>query len=767
MWQRLAKFILHRRVPILIGIILLVIGSAYLASQVRMSYRMDNVIPQDHPQQQIFKDFRAQYGEDGNMFLIGIDDKRLFELDFYNEWYALGESLKKVEGVEGILSVAHATTLLKDTANTNFKPAVLAKAPARSQLEVDSLKALFLSLPFYDGRIHNAESGASVMGVTINDEVLNTKVRIKVMGEVLALTDAFAAKNQVDLRYSGLPYLRIIRATSIRQDIIFTAFLSVVITAFLLLILFRSFKTMLLPMTVVLIGLLTSLASIVLLGYEITILTGLVPSLIVVISVPDCVYLINSYHHELKKHGDKQRALETSIEKIGYILFFANLTTAIGFTVFAFMDSELLQEFGVIAGLNIALLFFVAVFLIPTLLSFMKVPNEQQLSHIDSTGFHGILERLVNWVSHRKTSIQVVAFLIGLITIGGIYQIKARGYLFDDVPKTSKEYKDLKFFEQHFKGTLPLEIVVDTRKKSKATKSSTLKRLDKVQALFAEDTLFGKPLSMAEGMKFASQAFYNGKPAYYKMPNSYDNNFITKYLAKTKGDGSTDLFSRFTDSTQQVARISIPMADVGSHEFPAMLDTLEQKVGKIFKADKYDVKFTGTSMVSYVGYNYIVNGLIGSVSLAFILIACVVSYVFRSWKVIMVALVPNMLPLLVTASLMGYFDIFLKPSTVLIFSVAFGISVDFTLHFLAKFRLERQLSGKSIEEAVHTAVRETGRSMIYTALILFFGFSVFFTSSFEGTFYLGLLTSVTIITALLSNLILLPSILMRFADKKG
>lgn len=766
MWSRIAKFILHYRFILLTLLTISTIIMGYIGKDAVLSYDFDQIMPKSHPDKKQFTDFKEQFGEDGNMLLVGMQTDKLFTLDFFKDWNSLGDDLKTVDGVTEILSATHAFNLKKDTTNKKFIVEQIVHEEITTQAQVDSLKKVVTSLPFYHKMLYDEETKIAVMGVTIRKGVLDSEYRSEVMNNILAKTNQFGEKHAIDLKYSGLPYARVLRTTKVADEIKLNLLMAIVVAALILLILFRSFKAMLFPMLVVIVGIVWTTGFIVLLGYKVTILTGLIPPLVVVISVPDCVYFINHYHNELRQHGKQQVALKRSIEKIGYVVFFANLTTAIGFSVFAIMESEMLHQFGIVAGLTIAVLMAAAIIIVPALLSFSETPSARHLSHLNAKGRNKVLDKLTKWVDEHPKYIQFGTTAIVIGALLGVLQLQARGNIFDDMPKDSKQYSDLIFFENHFNGVLPLEILIDTGKKKGITKSRVLRDLDKVQDIFAKDTLFSEPVSIVEGMKFISQAYYNGDSSFYKLPGSRSKNFILKYVANMKGDGTNNVLNAFADSTQQVARMSVRVKDIGSHKFPVVLDTVKARVGSVLDTSKYKVTYTGSSVVGYAGYNFLVNGLLYSVLLAFLLIALVVAYIFRSVKMLLIALLPNMIPLLITAGIMGFTDIYLKPATVLIFSVAFGISVDFTIHFLAKYRLELDNYHGDVLEAIKVAVRETGLSMIYTAFILFFGFIIFVTSSFEGTFYLGILTSITIIIALGANLVLLPSILLSLGKRK-
>jgi len=480
----------------------------------------------------------------------------------------------------------------------------------------------------------------------------------------------------------------------------------------------------------------------------------------VIIGIPNCVYLINKYHTEYKKHGDKKRALTSSIERIGNVTFYANLTTAIGFGVFATTNSKMLQEFGLVAGLNVLGVFVISLILIPVCLSFLPEPKERMMKHLENKFFNAIVEFLKRISSKHVYPIIIVSFLVLGFSAYGLLQLQSKGFIFDDIPRKSDSYEALKFLEKNFVGVVPFEVVIEMPRKGDVLKSYNLTRLDKLSKEVQEDPDIGIPISISEGMKLATQAYYNGKSSKYSLPNSLERNFILSYLGKMERNENNNILNAFTDKDRKLARLSFQMKDIGSNIYPQKIESLKSKANKIFDAEKYKVTFTGTGVVSLEGYNFLVKGLINSLLFAFILIAIIISFLFKSVRMLVIAFIPNIIPLTLTAGLMGYYDIYLKPSTVLIFSVAFGISVDFTIHFLAKYRLELSRHNWDVKKTVFFALQETGYSMMYTAIILLFGFCVFLNSTFDGTIYLGLLTCITLIASLLANLILLPAILL-------
>ncbi|MGB0882878.1 MAG: efflux RND transporter permease subunit, partial [Vicingaceae bacterium] len=512
-------------------------------------------------------------------------------------------------------------------------------------------------------------------------------------------------------------------------------------------------------MLVVTVGVVWSVGIQSLFGYKVTILTGLIPPLIIVIGIPNCIFLLNKYHSEFKNHGNQAKALSRVIQKIGNAIFLTNTTTALGFATFIFTKSEILIEFGVLAAIDIFTVFVLSILIIPIVFSFLTPPKKRHTKHLENKKMVKIVGALEHIVKHHRKPVYIVTIIVVLLSLYGVSQITTTGNIIDDLPKNDPIVEDLKFFEKGFNGVMPFEIVIDTKKENGvfANNGKVLYKIQKLQRSLAGYKEFSKPLSITEAIKFSYQAYKKGKPKFYILPPASELKKLQKYV---KNDSRKNSFASFIDSTNQITRVSFQMADIGTQEMDVLLNEIRPKIDEIFPPEEYKVSLTGTSVVFLKGTNYLVENLLTSLILAIILIASLMSILFSSVRMVLVSLMPNLLPLLTTAGLMGFFGIPIKPSTILIFSIAFGISVDDTIHFLAKYRQELKHHKWNIKEAVYLAVKETGVSMIYTSIILFFGFGVFTVSSFGGTIALGVLVSITLLFAMMADLILLPSLLL-------
>lgn len=768
MWTSLARIVLKNRLPVLLLLLVSTVVMGYFASQVKMSYEFARAIPTDHPKYKEYQEFRQKFGDDGNTMVIGFESQHLYDINFFNQYAKLAAEIKKAEGVNAVLSIPETVTLVKDSATEKLKAAPIFKSKYESQAELDSARAVFENLPFYRNLLYNPATHVYLMAISINKDVLSSPKRNIVVPAIEKIADKFAVENKVTLALSGLPLVRTTISTRIADEMKLFLLGSVILSALILLIFFRSVSSTILSILVVIIGVLWSLGTMHLFDYKITLLNALIPPLIVVIGIPNCIYFLNKYHTEYKNSGNQHESLVNMVSRMGVVTLFCNITAAIGFAVFALTKSAVLKEFGVVAGINIMLLFFVSFMLLPAALSYLPAPKPRHVKYLDNQWLNKTLIQIEKWVfSHRKI-VYAVTVVVLIFAVTGIFKLKSVGYIVDDLPKKDKLYTDLKFFEKNFHGVMPLEIVVDTKKKYGASRNLTnLLKVDSLAQYIATKPEMAKPLTIDEGLKFARQGYYGGDSAMYAMPDNFDLAFLAPYLQmKADSSGKQNSFAKlvnnFMDSSKQMTRISVSMEDVGSARLPIILNDIQQRANQLFDTSKYNVQLTGTSVTFLEGSRFIINGLKDSIIWAFVLIAFCMLYLFRSWKILLCSLIPNIIPLIITAGVMGWVGVPLKPSTVLVFSVALGIAIDVTIRFLINYKQELPHQNNSVSNTVQQTIRYTGISIIYTSLVLIAGFIIFCFSNFGGTQALGWLTSLTLIVAMITNLVLLPVLLLLF-----
>ncbi len=772
MWAAIARFILRNRIAIIVVLTVITVLFGYYARIAEISYESPKLLP-DHDTTAIeYKAFKKRFGQDGSVMVLGINEDGLYKLERFNQWYDLGVRLKDVVGVKAVVSVARLRTVIKNDNLGIFEDKPIVSQRPKTQAEVDSLKTVIANLPFYKDIIYNDSAHATLMAITFDNKKLNTKNRLDIVDAIKLEVDKFVADSHVEVHYSGMPYIRTAVARKIKDEMSLFMILAIIVTGIILFVFFRSILPVVFSLAVVFVGVIWSVGFLVLFGYQISVLTGLIPPLLIVIGVPNCIMLLNKYHQEYKIHGNQIKSLARAIEKVGVSLFLANVTTSIGFAVFCSTDSTLLFEFGLISSISVMFTYVISMMLIPIVFSFLPPPSVKHVKHLQSKLITKLLEKINYIVHHHRPRIYVIVVCILLVSVFGVTKILPLGYVVDDLPKKDPVLLDLKYFEKDYHGVLPFEISIDSKKPNGifADGGRTLYKINKLQKLFLQYPEFSRAVSVVEGIKFFNQAYNDGKVKAYRLPGAMELQKLSDFAgANMKGKGSQ--FVAFIDSTKQYTRISIQMKDIGSIRMTSLIDTLKPRIDSVFNfdyetntwatADKnYKVVVTGNSLMFLKGNAFLVENLLESVLLAIILIAIVMFTLFMSPRMVLISVIPSLVPLIITAGLMGFFDIHLKPSTILIFSIAFGISSDGTMYFLTKYRQEMKNHNSNISKTVSLAIRETGVSMIYTAIILFCGFGIFTASSFGGTAALGILISVTLLLAYCSNLVLLPCFLL-------
>lgn len=763
MWAKLSKFILQNRISILLFFIAGTIFMAWQAKNVKLSYTGSKILPVTDSAFIKYNVFKKQFGEDGSVMVIGIQSPKIFNKDVYNQWVKLSTDIKNLHGIKQVLSIGRIFELQKDTINQKFVIKPIPNGFVKNDAAMDSIKNKLYNIPFFNGLVFN-QSNTTLMAVTFDQKILNTAKRNPILKEIETKAKAFSQSTNIETHLSGLPYIRTAISQLVSKEFVLFLALSIGISALILALFFRKFYAVFFPILVVIMGVIWSVGTLVLFGYEITILTGLIPPLMVIIGIPNSILLLNKYQSELRKHGDKQKALNITIERIAVTTLIANITAAIGFGVLCFTGSELLVQFGGVAAINVMITWLMSLCLIPIIFSYLPTPKvKAQEAHEDGL-LHKILVKTDNLVQYNRKWVYGATIILSIISIIGILKINVNGYVVDDLPKSSKILTDLKFFEKNFEGILPLEISVNTNRKNGVLSLSTLKRIEKMENMISAYPEFSRSISLNSGLKYASQAFYNGDSAFYRLPSDVEKNFILAYIANSgKGDGN--MLTNFVDKDKQSTRISFQMADVGSKRLDALLQELKPRIDSILNPKRFDVQLTGSSIIFSKGTDYMLHHLVESIALAIVLISLLRLAQFKSLGIMFISLLPNIVPLLITAGLMGYFGIPLKPSTILIFTIAFGLASDQTIYFLTRYQQELTLTNFSVQKVITDTITETGVSMTHIALILFFGFGIFTASTFGGTVVLGLLLSITLLVALIFNLTLLPA-LMLWLDKR-
>ncbi len=762
-WELIAGIVLRNRIAIISLIVLFTVFLAFQWKHIHFTYTEANLLPDDHEVNLEYNSFLKEFGEEGNIIVIGSKDPKLFTPKIFKEWQVLMTKLQKQPEVDFLISVDNIKKLQKNDSLNSFQ--LVPFIDKKQTTDVNYLnkikEELYNKTPFYEGLLFNKKNQTLRAVVYLDKKIINTPKRKDfVLNSFIPKILAFEKNTGIDLKVSGMPYIRTLNATSILSEISLFIGAALFITSLIFFFFFRSHRATLIAVLIVIVGVMWTFGFIGLFRYEITVLTGLIPSLVIVIGIPNCIFLTNKYQQEYSTHGNKAKALQRVITRVGMATLMTNLTTAAGFATFMITNSELLKEFGLVAAVSIVALFFLCLIIIPIYYSYQPIPKEKHLQHLNRNYTKVFMQWIEKMVKYNRRYVYAIAIILFIISVFGAFNIKTSGSLTEDMPKNEAFFKDIIFFEKEFDGVMPLEITINTKRKNGVMRLTTMKRMDELQKSIEAFPELSKPLSIVNLVKYSKQAFYNGNPDFYELPTSQEQAFILSYAKNSAKNSQKDFIKSYVSKDGSVARITTFMKDIGSGNMEKVENKLVLKINEIFPSDRYEVTLTGKAYVFQKGTKYLLDNLISSLLFAIFLISMLMVFMFRSFKMVVISLIPNLLPLIITAGLMGYFGIPLKPSTILIFSIAFGLSVDDTIHFLAQYRQELTQHNWKIKKSVFATLKEAGVSMFYTSVVLFSGFSVFMLSSFGGTVALGGLIAFTLFFGMLSNLLLLPCLVL-------
>jgi predicted RND superfamily exporter protein len=781
------------------------------------------------------------FGDDGSALVIAIQDDSLYTEKQFVEWKELGDSILQMDGVTSVISEAKLFSLSNDTANKTFIPKPIFSDVTFQEKSIKQIKKEIRSNPLYNNMLYNDSANVSLMLVNIEEDALMDKTKQKVVIEIEKLAASYE-KEFGKVHFAGLPHMRVLIGKRVLNEMYFFIALSILASSFIMYFFFRSLRVTLISNIVVLITVIWAMGTIGMMGYNVSLMMALIPPLMIVIGIPNCIYLFNKYHYEFRIHKNKAKALSRVIKKTGTAMWLTNVTTALGFMTFLFTNSDKFFEFGVISSVNIMFCYVVSLCLVPIFASFSKNPPEKHLKHLDRKAAVNLLERLVRLTARNRPAIYIVTIAVTVLSGIGIFFMEVTGSITGDLPRKDPILKDIQFMEANFGGAVPFEVMIHYKEQGRLFDNTTLNRVEEVQNMFTKDTLFAKSISFVDFVKVVNMAYYNNDPERYTTISNRDKLHLKKYVENFSATNNNSSFSlkELVDTTRNILRIRTQMRDLGSYEVADEVDLVKARIDSIMNPDKktierlykkalsgkkqyydsllfdysaifngttalfakgndklqfefdsnpdliksyyskanflptvrkaidktyYDVQLTGTSVVASEGTQYLVNNLLSSIVFAVISIAALMSILFYSFRMVVVSMIPNLIPMIVTAGIMGWFGIPLKPSTLLIFSIALGITVDNTIHFLAHYRHEIKMKKWDLKECVAISIRETGLSIIYTSVILFFGFIVFIFSDFGGTQALGYLSAITYFVALFTNLILLPALLLSYEKK--
>ncbi len=732
------------------------------------------VIPENDPDYIEYHEFNKAFGHDGNVLLICFESDNPFRLDRINSLIEYTKLWKNINGVEHVINITTAQNLVRNDSGTKLINQPLIPQPLKNQAAADSIFEKLKQLPIYRNTLIDTSAKILMCLFHLSKTVMDSREKLRLTNEIETLAADYAQKTNSNVHYAGLPWLRSYIQGHLPKELVFFMVLAILLTAISLYLFYRSFYAVIFPIILLLSSAICTYGIIGLLGYKLNLLTALLPPIIVILGIPPSIYMLSDYHEEFVKCKNKIQALHYIIRKLGLVTFMINANTAFGFLTLYFTNVTMLQEFGIVAFLSTMLAYLLSIILIPGVFSLLPPPTENRLKHLDFTLF----KKLVNWVDYQVSNhgniVIVTSLLILVVSTFGIFNLKTVAYMVDDLPQTGQFMTDLRFIETHFNGAMPFEICIDTRKPNGVRKLSFLKKLDQLQEKLSKYPDLSRTLSLADGLKWGRQAMYNGSAVEYQLPNRDELPFLLSMIAgkkETTNENKIPALQTMVDTNYQKIRISAFVKDVGSLKMAALIKQLRADIDSIFppantafnqtekETPTYQTLITGTTKVFLKANDILIENLVWSLIAVFVLIGLQMLFLFKSFKIMIISMIPNLIPLAVTAGIMGWFGIPIKPSTALIYELAFGIAIDNSIHFLSVYRWQRLNYGLQVNDAISTTIRTTGTNILYTSLVLLSGFLIFVFSAFGSTQALGILTSVTLLIALFSNLLLMPVLL--------
>jgi len=843
MWQTLANIILRNKFIIVCIIVLMTVFLGYHAvTGLKLDNKYGVLLPKESPAKIDYTRFQEQFGQDGGTLVVAIQTDSLYSEEKLLKWKELGDSILTFDGVQGVISEA---TLFSVENNVQKKAFEIRKIFADTRFEeksVEQIEREVKRVPFYNGLLYNDTTNVSLMMINVQEEFLTDQKKANVILEVEELVLSYC-EYFGQMHLSGLPHIRIVISKRLIAEMYLFIALAVIVTSLLTYLIFRSFRVVFICNIVIAIGVVWSLGSIALFGFHLSVLMALIPPLMIVIGMPNCVFLMTKFHQEVKLHGNKIKALTRVIVKVGTATFITNVITALGFFTLVFTNSDRLMEFGFIASMNILALFFLSICILPIVSTIAKKPTNKHLRHLEQGIAVRFINAMVYIVETKRKWVYVLTVVVLVFSVWGITKIKATGNLTGDLSKEHQILKDLLFIEDNFGGSIPFEILVNYKTPNRLFKKSTLEKIEAIQNKYAEDSLFSKSISMIDFIKVINMAYYGNDPKKYEIFNNRDKIRLRSYIDNFDLTNFNSALSmkELLDTANTTLRIRMQIKDLGSYELnqktadvrkqidsilnpqkeeietiytkiisghtlyiDTMLDSYPEiynsltsiisgkneqlqlafdsnfdKIKEFYQNDNFNKQLreaidneyleatvTGTAVVASEGTIYLVDSLFGGIVFAVITVGILMALLFRSWSMVFVSLVPNLIPLVITGGIMGWMGIPLKPSTLLVFNISFGITADDSVHFLAKYRQELKHHQQWTQrESIIQSLRDAGLGMFYTSVILFFGFSVFAFSQFGGTQALGLLVSTTLLIAISTNLILVPTVLLSLTKR--
>ncbi len=754
----LAQFLTKYPRSVLVAIIILMAAAVWPASNIDTDFSLEGFFPKEAQTIVEYQRFINDYGRDDNIIAILLQHEDVFDPSLIQTVEDLIPLIEDIYGVDGTISILSAESLESDEGNLITRPWVEDKSLLATHR--DSLLQAWSKDPFLSNLVINRDGTVMGLYVQLESDMVTYTDRQRILKELEPIISPLYDVAKVYI--TGIPYFRNMYVNRLNEQIIFYVSISSMLIVFLLWFLYRNWRDVLIPIGIVWITILFTIAILQLTGGFFEIMSSTIAPILLCVGIADSIHVMSKYNDELIQGTDPNTSIRRALVTMGTATLLTSVTTAIGFATLATSNVLPMRNFGLYTAVGVMIAFLVTIIALPAVL---KLSGEKGRVNVNKERIHNqlgkILFRLDDVVFVHHRAIVVVGTVLTVVIGMGISQLRVNSYIFDDVGKDSDLLEAARFASDELTPQFPLEIIVSTGTEGGIYDPNLLLRVDSMHQFLAQIPEFRKVISFSSLMEQTHTLVDPLAADSSRLPDTSDR--IAQYQLLLELTGAETATS-FTDFDYSEVRLSVLTEDMGSYKMNTLRDTLDVAVARFFPTEK--VMMTGSNiLVSDLTHN-IVNSLTWSILLAIGFIGLLMWALFRKVSLIFISMIPNLLPLLVTAGIMGYFQIWIKPSTAVIFTIAFGIAVDDTIHYLARLRLE-STKGLDFRSTVRLTTEKTGRAMILTSIILLAGFGTLGFSDFDSTRLMGSLVSLTIFTAVIADLVFLPALIYWIKPELG
>jgi len=691
-----------------------------------VDFSLEQMFPKNDPQREVYEQFLSEFSREDDLILLTYSGGDPLTRQSVENIANLTEDLEFVDGVESVLS-------LSNLMDGEFFNADLLDVEWQMRRE-DIVKH-----PIFTNVVISESGSVGALLVNLDDSIRSQESRALIFLEI----DELLSNTKWEWHEAGIPVLRTRYIELVAQERAIFFPLSFLVVVLILYAVFRQVKGILLPIAGITVALVWVAGIMALLGITVNVVSYLTFNLLMIIGCSNAIHLLIKYHESLGLGFGRKDALDRVITEIGGALFLTSFTTAIGFFSLMMTNIRITQEFGFIVGVGVVIMFMLTIIILPILLSFIALPDKIHIQRLIKGEEFKAAYKLNEWTKGHPYMVIVLTVIVFCTSLVGLYKIDYNISILDDLKPGNELFDDVRFVEENLGGTLPLEIAVDTGVENGITNPTFLSILDNFKKDILSIQGIGAAITIADHLKLINEAIGNGKR---ELPDNKDEvlSFLVSY-EETSGLANAD-YSK--------ARISARVVNITSEQAKGIVTQINSFAKKRF-TEETKLTITGSTLLALRTNAHLVKNLTTSFVIAFFIIFLSMVFLFRSLRLSLLSILPNIIPLMVAGGLMGFLGIKLRPSTAMTFSIALGIAVDDTIHFLARFRQE-YLKGLSIPDAVSQTLLTTGKAIISTTIILSLGFVVMVFSEFVPNHEFGMLATIILVVALTGSLVLLP-----------